>query len=83
MTNTTAQELVARLREEGLGFGIGPACLCQEAAQWIEVAIAREAALRDSLVGIRRAAKARRTARNNCEHSYYFYTADAALGDAQ
>jgi len=83
MTDSTTQELVARLREEGLGFGIGPACLCQDAAQWIEAALAREARLRDSLVGIRRAAKARRTAFDNCKHSYYFYTADAALGDTQ
>ena len=83
MTDATAQELVARLREEGLGFGIGPACLCQEAAQWIEAALAREAALRDSLVGIKRAATARRTASNNCKHSYYFYTAAAAIREAQ
>ena len=30
-------DLSARLREEGLGFGIGPAGLCQEAAQEIDV----------------------------------------------
>ena len=27
------QELIERLREEGLGWGIGPAGLCQEAAE--------------------------------------------------
>ena len=35
--------------------------------------------LRDSLVGIKRAATARMSARENCKHSYYFHTASAAL----
>jgi len=31
-----SDDLMTRLREEGLGFGIGPALLCQEAAATIE-----------------------------------------------
>ena len=35
--------------------------------------------LRESLIGIKRAATARMSARENCKHSYYFHTASAAL----
>ena len=81
MRDTTAQELVARLTRPPFGTETSERKLMSAAADWITAALAREAGLRDSLVGIRRAAKARRTAFDNCKHSYYFYTADAALGD--
>jgi len=41
-------------------------------------ALAREALLRDALTGIKHAGKARMSSYGD-EHSYYFYTASAAL----
>jgi hypothetical protein len=42
-------DIVERLREEGLGWGIGPAGLCQEAAAEIERLTARCKALEEGL----------------------------------
>ena len=39
------EKLLIRLHEQGLGYGMGPAILCQEAAAWITAAVAREAKL--------------------------------------
>jgi hypothetical protein len=43
------ETLSARLREEGLDHGIGPALLCQQAADALDAAAAREAVLREAL----------------------------------
>jgi len=58
------------------------AALCDHltaALDEVERLTAENERLRDSLVGIKRAATARMSARENCKHSYYFHTASAAL----
>ena len=45
----------------------------------LAASLAREAALRDALTEVKRAGKARKSDSVDCMHSYYFFTASAAL----
>lgn len=45
--------LKQRLREESLGWGLGPAALCQEAEEALHYLEAENARLREALTGVR------------------------------